>query len=278
MTIPFLFPILHTIRRHAGYRYPRLGPLCSFLRRHAPPELQVELFPGIQVQLALADETQFQTYWYGTRFEEPTGAILQEWWRHATHFFDIGSNYGFFSLWAASLGGHLEIHAFEPNPDTFARLNGFARANKLSSMVLNPIALSDCAATLALQLEKENTGASHLIEGAIPAPGQRVASVRALSFDDYAADLNLGRLSSVAKIDVEGMELRVLRGMAAALRQTVFRGICIELLDEHLNRGGTSVAEVDAFLREHGYRRRGGPPPRQNPGANEQHNSFYQPS
>ncbi len=253
MTIPCLFPLLNAVRKYSGYQIPRLGPFYRVVRAQAPAILDVELFSGVRVRLDLTDEVQFQTYWYGTRFEEPTGAILRGWWEAATHFFDIGSNYGFFSLWAASLGGSLKIHAFEPNPVTFAKLDGFARANGFDSIIRNAIALSDTEKSFTLQLEEENSGASHMIDPASQSSKLSVAHVRALPFDEYAAALDLKPSGSVAKIDVEGMELHVLRGMPQALTRKVFRGICVELLEENLQRAGTSVAEVDTLLRKYGY-------------------------
>ena len=92
-----------------------------------------------------------------------------------------------------------------------------------------------------------------MIEAPSSGTDHAVANVRAIPFDWYAAGLNLQPLSSVAKIDVEGMELHVLRGMSQSLRQKCFRGVCIELLEENLQRVGTSVANVDTLLRDHGY-------------------------
>jgi FkbM family methyltransferase len=229
------------------------------------------------VQLELEDETHFQTYWFGTRFEEPTGAILQGWWDGTSHFFDIGSNYGFFSLWAASLHRGLEIHAFEPNPKTFERLDKFAQANGFDNITRNSIALSDCDTSFAFCLEECNTGSSHHVPGPGVEEDKNVIRVRATTFDQYAADLKLQPLSSVAKIDVEGMELHVLRGMAQALDRKIFRGLCLELLEEHLAREGTSVAEVESFLRQHGYRARDAATAGGRQVRRPHHNGFYEP-
>lgn len=278
MPIPFLFPVLHALRKQCGYQYPRLGRFSYFVRSQAPASLDVELFPHVRVQLDLADETQFQTYWFGTRFEDPTGTILQGWWVGATQFFDVGANYGFFSLWAASLRRELQIHAFEPNPETFERLERFARTNRFDNITRNPIALSDSEAAFAFCLDEANTGSSHRVDATDTVGNPHITQVRATSFDQYAAGLNLQPLSSLAKIDVEGMELRVLRGMTQALERKVFRGICVELLEEHLERAETSIEEVDAFLRQHGYRPRNASTAGVGRAFRPHHNGFYEPA
>lgn len=52
----------------------------------------------------------------------------------------------------------------------------------------------------------------------------------------------------MAKIDVEGFELRVLRGMRAALEAQAFRGLAIELNEFTLRFCGASTEEVTALL------------------------------
>jgi len=57
----------------------------------------------------------------------------------------------------------------------------------------------------------------------------------------------------VLKIDVEGYELKVLRGATTLLNQRRIGGIVLES-DGHDLRYGSSEAETISFLEEHGYR------------------------
>ncbi len=91
---------LEFVRRCCGYRFPRLGRQAVTVSRSklAPERVHTELLPGISAELDLSDEVQRATYWQGERFEYPALQILNEWISSgATQFFDIGSNYGFFS-------------------------------------------------------------------------------------------------------------------------------------------------------------------------------------
>ncbi len=108
----------------------------------------------------MRDETQRTTYWYGTRFEEPTPAILQEWSVGASHFFDIGSNYGFFSFLLYSSVPQLEIFSFEPNPKTFARLSDICARNGATRIHPQPYGLSDAAGRLEFLQLSGNSGHS----------------------------------------------------------------------------------------------------------------------
>ncbi|HEV8440910.1 MAG TPA: hypothetical protein VGT40_22720, partial [Methylomirabilota bacterium] len=88
------------LRRLFGYQFPRAGPLVFRTAMACLPRfVDTELVPGITARLDLQDGIQRATYWQGRRFERGIIAELCQWGHRATHFFDIGSNYGFISFW-----------------------------------------------------------------------------------------------------------------------------------------------------------------------------------
>jgi len=196
------------------------------------------------------------TYWQGDRFERPTAQKLDRWAEDATHFFDIGSNYGFFSFLMLSHRPALEVHAFEPNPATFARLDAARIANRLATLHTWNIGLSDSQGKLALHSGVGDSG--HSTFG--PHPGlseSNLAEVNVLSFDHWCDAQKLVRPSRprwVAKIDVEGFEVRVLRGMREAIRARAFAGLVVEVNEFTLGFCGSSGAELRETLRDGGYR------------------------
>ena len=122
--------LVDQFRRLCGYRFPRLGSVAfAAILKSLPSVIESRLFPGIKAALDLRDETQRTTYWFGTRFEEPTPQVLQEWSAGATCFFDIGSNYGFYSFLLYSSAPHLRIYPFEPNPASFQRMTEIQSRN-----------------------------------------------------------------------------------------------------------------------------------------------------
>lgn len=77
----------------------------------------------------------------------------------------------------------------------------------------------------------------------------------------------------MAKIDVEGFELRALRGMRGALEAGAFRGLAIELNEFTLRFCGASTEEVIGLLEATGYREMTSPGRR----ANRSLNRFFVP-
>jgi len=138
-----------------------------------------------------------------------------------TVFFDIGSHIGQYTLLAAHCV--VEVHSFEPNPAIFQLLSANVSSNKLSNVRLNNCAVTDFEGEADFHLANvSNTGQSTLLPAAACAKKCRV---RCLSLDYYLRTNNVdlkGR-KVLAKIDVEGAELGVVRGasLLLAARPTV---------------------------------------------------------
>ena len=108
---------------------------------------------------------------------------------------DVGGHVGFWSYYLSL--AFQRVHAFEPN-ELFAQC--FERNVRARSVTLHRVALGEAERRIALQVDPENTGATHVrpgAEGAIP--------MRRL--DDFALDE-----VDFVKIDVEGFERQVLEG------------------------------------------------------------------
>lgn len=245
------------LRRFCGYRFPPLGSIAyRILFRLLPDQAHVQLFPGIHAELEFSDATMRGTYWRGDRFEFPTAQVLEKWSKGATRFFDIGSNYGFFSYWLLSRSPHLEVHAFEPNPRTFAAIEAIKRANALARLHPCNVGLGDKRTRLCLHPGKTDSG--HSTFGNHPELGSRsLGEIDVLSFDEWRGEAGLTLPETpqwLAKIDVEGFEARVLRGMSEALRAQVFAGIVVEVNEFTLKFCESSAAEVREVLRGFHYR------------------------
>ena len=75
--------------------------------------------------------------------------------------------------------------------------------------------------------------------------------MRGLPLDAIVKSMDLRRIDLV-KIDVEGAELQVLRGMKECLGK-YHPKVVIELIPWILANLGTSIGEVSSFLRQTGY-------------------------
>ncbi|MEA3207932.1 MAG: hypothetical protein QOE70_989 [Chthoniobacter sp.] len=216
-----------------------------------------DLFEGIEVEFDLTDVVQRTAFYLGERFEAPTASVLADWTKGENAvFFDIGANFGFYTFAVWSRCRDATIFSFEPNPKTFRKLSEIVEKNGLDRITPCAIALAHEQSLAALHFDSVNSGAASL-GGGIESQSESVM-VSVITFCDFLERNSLEIPSTprwVAKIDVEGFELKVLRGMEPALRRKAFRGLCIEFNEENLARCGNSTREIEAFLGNVGYSR-----------------------
>jgi FkbM family methyltransferase len=132
-----------------------------------------------------------------------------------TCIFDVGANVGDWSIAAARTLPQARIEAFEIVPDTARLMAERLRAAGASSVNLNAVGLSD---------EPGTVNVAHLpgfSEGSSAAVVQPVGPVRwrecaVLTGDGYCRDHGIEHID-LLKIDVEGLESRVLTGFAEML-------------------------------------------------------------
>jgi len=149
------------------------------------------------------------------------------------------------------------IHAFEPNPATFAILQANHRATP--DVKLNHAGLGDAPGTLTLQVF-----ANHALNSFLPLTSHgrvrldsndapQTVSVPVLRLDDYAAQEKLDDID-LLKVDTQGFELHVFRGAEAKFAARRIRAVLVELNFADLYVGQAAPAEVIAFLHARGLR------------------------
>jgi FkbM family methyltransferase len=160
-------------------------------------------------------------------------------------FYDIGANLGFFSMLGAHLAGLEEghVYAFEAAPENAEAIAANARLNGIDSITIIAKAVSSHAGRGRLQVVDDQSWSKLEDYGEHPNTEQ-VIEVELVAIDDVLARGEL-RPPTLVKIDVEGAEIAVLRGM----RETIERhrpAIICELHGTH--------AEFVAVMAEHRYR------------------------
>lgn len=159
---------------------------------------------------------------------------------------DLGANHGVYALIAAqAVGPSGRVHAFEPNPrlahlvDMSLRLNGFGWAQA------HAVGASDAAGTARLVFTDSFSGGGAVASDAEAAKRPGV-DCRLVVLDEVFADPAFR--PDVVKMDVEGHEGRVLRGMRGILARSPGIRIMMEFAPEMMARSGVPVAEVVALL------------------------------
>src|SRR5262249_31751108 len=169
----------------------------------------------------------------------------------------VGTHIGYYTILSTRLvGPRGKVIAVEPNPSTLLRLRKNIQLNHAPNVVVEDVACTDKETTLQVyQAGFWNTGMSSLSrENARRGrDGKQIVSVtvRGRPLDAIIEELDLRRLDLV-KIDVEGAEVQVLRGMKrilATFRPTVI----IEMAAPQLENMGTTIEELRSSFRESGY-------------------------
>lgn len=158
-----------------------------------------------------------------------TAAVVASLPRGGT-FVDVGANWGYFTLVAAhAVGESGRVVALEPDPRVHAELRANLRRNGIRNVAALAVAASDRAgeATLSGYAEADrNRGVSSLV--AAPAGDAPSFPVRTAPLDDLLDEQSVDSVDLV-KIDVEGAEELVVRGMARGLASGRYRRILVEL-------------------------------------------------
>lgn len=165
---------------------------------------------------------------------------------------DIGAHIGYYTLQAAvRVGSKGQVHAFEPVSETFTRLSHNIRLNGFQNVVANRCIVHDHSGDMRIVVaDRHNLGSSSLLPFGENCR-KKTETVGSITIDSYVAQKQLQQIH-LAKIDVEGTELHVLKGMKKVLGQSQPQ-VLIEFDEELLRAHGSSSAEVSGFLKSFGY-------------------------
>jgi FkbM family methyltransferase len=170
------------------------------------------------VELDLTDDLSRRWYYWGyTDYERGTVLLWTRLLENVTTVFDVGANIGLYTLLAAAhLRGRGTVHAFEPNPDVFSALARNIDRNSFRHAHIAQLGLSDSDGKTSFFLPKDRAWTNgSLIEGFTDQDASLV--IDTMRFDTYCASVPIGKVDLI-KVDVEGAELRVLKGMGELLQ------------------------------------------------------------
>jgi len=184
----------------------------------------------------------------GTLPEPGTMAVLSRLISPGQSFVDVGANVGLYTLFGARLvgpSGH--VIALEPVPRLARLLRQTVAMNGLSAWVdVHQAAAAEVSGARTLHVAFPY-GHSSLY----PLPHEHEqTSVHGLALDDL---LSTERAIHCLKIDVEGAELDVLRGLQATLQRHDEIVVVLELGPSHLERVGITAAAWFDEIAQNGF-------------------------
>lgn len=194
-----------------AFRQKVRGPLATraWERKRRPflytgaRKIRFRLHPGQYI-----DNRIFFDGAYERRFLE----FLSRRLRRGGAMLDVGANIGNHALY---LSRHFdEIHCFEPNPAAVARLNDNLSLNPAAGVHVHSVGLGAEAGELPFQEDPENLAVSRFVAAA----DDNSILLRIAAGDQVVEDGNISDVNYI-KVDVEGFEAQVLKG----LRRTIER-------------------------------------------------------
>ena len=162
---------------------------------------------------------------------------------------DVGAHYGAFSVSALRGGGHdIRLLSIEPSPEALVVLEAQKSIHRNERWTLHPVALMDTAGETVLETGLANMlVADHAFH---PGSSTHSVSVATRTLDELCESEHA--TPSLIKIDVEGLENRVLDGATRTLEARPL--IFLEWHRDMLRQQGIDPMTPLALLRRHGYR------------------------
>lgn len=190
-------------------------------------------------------------------YEPPVTRVFQRQLRPDGTVIDVGANWGYFTLLAASaVGPSGAVVSLEPDPrqyDTLARnvaMNGFTHVTPIRAAAS---ASAGRVTLLGYADDEENRGVTRIAaDGEASAHG----ATRRFDVDGVTIDALMPPVREVdlVKIDVEGAEDLVLQGMREGLSLHRYRAVLLELHPGLLKARGVAPEWCIAVLQQYGYR------------------------
>ncbi len=164
--------------------------------------------------------------------------------------FDCGANIGLYSINLAKLYPEASIHAFEPLEYNFNLLKKNADLNGFKIISFNQNGVGEKPETLKIKFGNKKSGASIYVDEYNNAGTEDIQIVR---LDDYCDSKQIDHID-LLKIDVEGGELKVLKGAKEILKKSPKCMVVVEVIQKHLEAAGDDAKSLFELMFELGYK------------------------
>jgi FkbM family methyltransferase len=194
---------------------------------------------------------------YKRRVEDPFHALTQlhpEFFKGG-HVIDVGANMGYTaSVFAAAVKPPFRVWAFEPGSENFLRLQATIADNRLQPRVTAiRSAVGEAIGSSTLALNEFHPGDHQISEGnAKRIDGARLERVELTTVDEAVRVRAIFPVAFI-KVDVQGYELQVCRGMARTLEENPSAIVVVEYSPASLRGYGVEPRELTRFFGDRGY-------------------------
>lgn len=184
---------------------------------------------------------------YLRQYEPATSRVFALAVAGANSVIDVGANIGYYTLMAARLlertGGH--VFAFEPVATLAREIEASVQLNNFQNVrIFNKAAGVNGSVQLFLPQDDWTSAATSFAPQAAYAGHTRKVTVESLALDDLI-EAGTIRFPDVIKIDAEGAEPQVLKGLHKTLSRDDAPDVICEVLPE--------LPEINDIFQSHGY-------------------------
>lgn len=193
---------------------------------------------------------------FGT-YEPAIVAVIRKILKKGGTFIDVGANIGYITaIAAAAVGKTGRVHSFEPVPQFYSRLEMLARSNPGYYIYPNRCAVGENRGKGTIDVTNlRNIGWNTMVPGFMRDDTRKERiDVDVISLSDYFESRAIEDVSLI-KIDTEGYEFPVLKGLARYFSSTTRRPpIICEICPAVCALLGYPIEDIDSFMKMAGYR------------------------
>lgn len=164
-------------------------------------------------------------------------------------FYDIGANIGLYTCFVGQTLPADQVIAFEPHPTNVEKLRRNLDLNGISANIIQQ-ALSDEEGTAELVVDSRNEAGAGRHALAVGGEAETI-EIELVTGDTLVAESRIPA-PAVLKIDVEGAELNVLRGLKKSIAESC-RLCYVEVHPDRIGKYGGTAEEIETFFSELGF-------------------------
>jgi FkbM family methyltransferase len=232
-----IYAVLNRIR---GRGLSRLPGAEAFIRAFRKRSVVIHGFP-----FELDPEDSLGLSLFGTYEPEET-ALVKGLVKPGDVVVDLGACIGYYTLLFSKLVGPSgRVIAFEPSPDSCSILRRNVSRNGLTNVTVENAGAgaSSCIGALHLSSNRMDAHIEHR-------EGDGALSIKVVALDDYFPETST---IDFVKMDIQGLEPLVLRGMEGLVRRSPNIRILTEFWPEGIRRAGSEPEAFLAHLRSLGF-------------------------
>ncbi len=219
-------------------------------RRRLNPEATISI-GNRRVKVDLRDGVIATKLYMERSWEPELGNLFRRLPLRDTVCVDVGANIGLHTLELSEcVGRNGKILAYEPDPHNFSLLTENIRLNEATNVAAERIAIGESNGEGLLRHNSWNFG-DHRVE-AYGVPGARYDSVAIRTLDSATASIAAGEIGLI-KVDTQGYDFFVLKGMTKTLERNAQVVLVVEISRVLLHKACTSATEFVTRLRELGF-------------------------